>query len=103
MAHRQVEPLDERCPTVNEVSLRDAFLILPEIVLAVWASLILTVDLFLERSKSSHRLMLVLSLIGVFLSMIATLVLAVNGQNTTAFFGTVLVDSFSIFFKVIFL
>jgi NADH-quinone oxidoreductase subunit N len=74
---------------------------MPEIVLAVWASLILTVDLFVERSKSSHRLMLVLSLIGVFLAMIATLMLA--GQNTTAFFGTILVDSFAIFFKVIFL
>jgi NADH-quinone oxidoreductase subunit N len=86
---------------VTDISLRDAFLILPEIVLAVWASFILTVDLFVERSKSSHRLMLVLSLIGVFLAMIATLTVA--GQNTTAFYGTVLVDSFAIFFKVIFL
>lgn len=85
----------------TDITLRDAFLILPEIVLAVWASVILTVDLFVERSKSSHRLMLVLSLIGVFLGMIATLVLA--GQNTTAFFGTILVDNFAIFFKVIFL
>ena len=45
--------------------------------------------------------MLVLSLIGVFLAMVATLMLA--GQNTTAFFGTVVVDNFAIFFKVIFL
>jgi len=86
---------------VTDISLRDALLILPEIVLAVWASVILTVDLFVERSKSSHRLMLVLALIGVFMAMIATLTLA--GQNTTAFYGTVLVDSFSVFFKVIFL
>jgi NADH-quinone oxidoreductase subunit N len=88
---------------VSEITLRDAFLILPEIVLAVWASLILTIDLFFERSKTSHRVMLILSLIGVFLGMIATLILAMGGQNTTAFFGTVLVDNFALFFKVIFL
>jgi NADH-quinone oxidoreductase subunit N len=87
--------------TIGDITLRDALLILPEIVLAVWASLILTVDLFVERSKSSHRLMLILSLIGVFLAMVATLTLA--GQNTTAFFGTVVVDNFAVFFKVIFL
>ncbi|MCC7372345.1 MAG: NADH-quinone oxidoreductase subunit N [Chloroflexi bacterium] len=86
---------------MNDISLRDALLILPEIVLAVWASLILTVDLFLEQKKSNHRLMLVLSLVGVLLAMVATLTLA--GQNTTAFFGTVVVDNFSVFFKVIFL
>jgi NADH-quinone oxidoreductase subunit N len=86
---------------LNDITARDAFLILPEIVLAVWASLILTIDLFLDRSKASHRLMLVLSLIGVFLAMVATLVLA--GQNTTAFFGTIVVDNFAVFFKVIFL
>ena len=85
----------------QDITLRDAFLILPEIVLAFWASLILTIDLFLDRSKASHRLMLVLSLIGVFLAMVATL--ALTGQNTTAFFGTVVVDNFAIFFKVIFL
>jgi NADH-quinone oxidoreductase subunit N len=74
---------------------------LPEIVLAAWASVILTVDLFLEKNRSSHRLMLVLSMVGIFLAMVATLVLA--GQNTTAFFGTVVVDNFALFFKVIFL
>jgi NADH-quinone oxidoreductase subunit N len=84
-----------------DITLRDAFLILPEIVLAVWASLILTVDLFFERSRSSHRLILILSLIGVLLAMVATLLLV--GQNTTAFFGTVMVDNFALFFKVIFL
>src|SRR5688572_20361938 len=76
-------------------------LILPEIVLAVWASLILTVDLFVEQKKSTHRLMLILSLIGVLLAMVATVTLA--NQNTTAFFGTVMVDNFAVFFKVIFL
>jgi NADH-quinone oxidoreductase subunit N len=86
---------------LNDITLRDALLILPEIVLAVWASLILTVDLFVDRSRSSHRLMLILSLVGIFLAMVATLVLA--GQNTTAFFGTVVVDNFAVFFKVIFL
>ena len=84
---------------MSEISLRDAFLILPEIVLAVWASLILTVDLFFERSKTSHRVMLILSLIGVFLAMIATLILAAGGQNTTAFFGTVLVGNRSLSFR----
>jgi NADH-quinone oxidoreductase subunit N len=70
-------------------------------VLAVWASLILTLDLFFEPKKSTHRLMLVLSLIGVLLAMVATLTL--TGQNTTAFFGSVVVDNFAVFFKVIFL
>jgi NADH-quinone oxidoreductase subunit N len=86
---------------VNDITLRDALLILPEIVLAVWASLILTLDLFFEPKRSTHRLMLILSLIGVLLAMVATLTLA--GQNTTAFFGTVVVDNFAVFFKVIFL
>jgi NADH-quinone oxidoreductase subunit N len=86
---------------VNDITLRDVLLILPEIVLAVWASLILTLDLFFEPKKSTHRLMLVLSLIGVLLAMVATLTL--TGQNTTAFFGSVVVDNFAVFFKVIFL
>ncbi|MFN8637200.1 MAG: NADH-quinone oxidoreductase subunit N [Chloroflexota bacterium] len=85
----------------TDVSLRDAALILPEIVLAVWASFILTIDLFIERSKSGHRIILVLSLVGVLIAMVATLTLA--GQNTTAFFGSVVVDNFAVFFKVIFL
>ena len=37
----------------NDITLRGAFLILPEIVLAFWASLILTIDLFLDRSKAT--------------------------------------------------
>jgi len=86
---------------LNDITLRDALLIMPEIVLAVWASVILTIDLFLPQSKSNHRLMLLLSLIGIVMAMIATLTLA--GQNTTAFFGTVIVDNFAVFFKVIFL
>ncbi len=86
---------------MNDITLRDALLIMPEIVLAVWASVILTIDLFLPQSKSNHRLMLLLSLIGIVMAMIATLTLA--GQNTTAFFGTVIVDNFAVFFKVIFL
>ena len=85
----------------TDVSLRDAALILPEIVLAVWASFILTIDLFIERSKSGHRIILVLSLVGVLIAMVSTLTLA--GQNTTAFFGSVVVDNFAVFFKVIFL
>src|SRR4051812_20988894 len=76
-------------------------LILPEIVLAVWASLILTIDLFVERSKSGHRFILVLSLLGIVLAMLATVTLI--GQNTTAFYGSVVVDNFAIFFKIIFL
>src|SRR5205085_5582553 len=85
----------------NDITLRDALLILPEIVLAIWASIVLTLDLFVERSRASHRLVLVISLIGVALAMISTLTLV--GQNTTAFYGSVLVDNFAIFFKVIFL
>ena len=90
-----------RCCTLTDITLRDAFLILPEIVLAVWASFILTLDLFMDKSKTSHRVLLILSLVGIVLAMIATLFLV--DQNTTAFFGTVIVDRFAVFFKVIFL
>jgi NADH-quinone oxidoreductase subunit N len=86
---------------LNDITLRDAMLILPEIILAVGASLILMLDLFVDRSRRSHRLVLVLSLIVVALAMISTLTLV--GQNTTAFFGSVMIDNFAIFFKVIFL
>jgi NADH-quinone oxidoreductase subunit N len=86
---------------LTDITLRDAFLILPEIILAVWASLILTLDLFMARSKTAHRVMLVLSLVGILLALVATV--ALIGQNTTAFFGFVVVDNFSIFFKIIFL
>jgi NADH-quinone oxidoreductase subunit N len=86
---------------LNDITLRDAFLILPEIVLAFWASLVLTMDLFLPQNKSTNRLLLMVSLVGIVLAMVATLTLV--DQNTTAFFGTVIVDNFAVFFKVIFL
>jgi NADH-quinone oxidoreductase subunit N len=86
---------------LNDITLRDAYLISPEIILAVWASLILTLDLFMARSKTAHRVMLVLSLVGIAAALGATLSLI--GQNTTAFFGFVVVDNLSVFFKIIFL
>ena len=50
---------------MTDITLRDAFLILPEIILAVSASIILTLDLFMGRTKTAHRVMLVLSLVVV--------------------------------------
>ncbi|MCC6174713.1 MAG: NADH-quinone oxidoreductase subunit N [Chloroflexi bacterium] len=86
---------------MNDITAQDALLILPEIVLAVWASLVLTLDLFIQDKKSSRQAMLALSLVGIVASMVAALTLI--GRNATAFGGFVVVDNFSIFFKVVFL
>jgi NADH-quinone oxidoreductase subunit N len=85
---------------VTDITLRDIQLLLPEVILAVWASLVLTVDLFVD-SKRHRQPFLVLALVGIAAATIAAG--ALLGQNTTAFFGLVVVDDFAIFFKVIFL
>jgi len=85
---------------VTDISLRDIQLLLPEVILALWASLVLTVDLFIDTRRHRQPL-LALALVGIVGAAIASV--ALLGQNTTAFFGLVVVDDFSIFFKLIFL
>ena len=85
---------------MTDISLRDIQLLLPEVILALWASLVLTVDLFIDTRRHRQPL-LALALVGIVGAAIASV--ALLGQNTTAFFGLVVVDDFSIFFKLIFL
>jgi NADH-quinone oxidoreductase subunit N len=75
-------------------------LLLPVIVMVFWASLILTADLFFPPGASRQPL-LTLTLIGLVGAMIASLSLL--GRNESAFFDTLIVDNFAIFFNVIFL
>ena len=85
---------------MTDISLRDIQLLLPEVILAVWASVVLMVDLFVDTRR--HRQpMLILALVGIVAAMVAAV--ALLGQNTTAFFGLAVVDDFAIYFKVIFL
>ncbi|MDP8923856.1 MAG: NADH-quinone oxidoreductase subunit N [Chloroflexota bacterium] len=85
---------------MTDITLRDILLLLPEVILAVWASIVLTVDLFVDTRR--HRQpMLILALVGIAAAIVASV--ALLGQNTTAFFGLAVIDDFAIYFKVIFL
>ncbi|MBU2608563.1 MAG: NADH-quinone oxidoreductase subunit N [Chloroflexi bacterium] len=70
----------------------------PEISLAVFALLVIMLDLFVERKG----ILAVVSLIGVVVS--GGFALAIGGAGTQAIFNNILaVDSFAIFFKLLFL
>lgn len=85
---------------MTDIGLRDIQLLLPEVILAIWASVVLMVDLFVD-SRRHRQPMLILALVGIVAALAASV--ALLGQNTTAFFGLAVVDDFSIYFKVIFL
>jgi len=76
----------------------DYIRILPELVLAVFGILAMVADPLLPET-SDYKPLGVLALIGVLLSVVATLVQ--SSYQGTAFFGTVQVDAFSIFFHLI--
>ena len=80
----------------------DLSLLTPEIVLALWASGILLIDLIL-RDGVSRRPLLWLALLGLAVSAALTLPLLERPLPTTSFFGILVVDQFAIFFKLIFL
>lgn len=80
----------------------DLSLLAPEIVLALWASGILLIDLVL-RDGVSRRPLLWLSLVGLAVCAALTLPLLERPLPATSFFGILVVDQFSIFFKFIFL
>jgi NADH-quinone oxidoreductase subunit N len=80
----------------------DLSLLAPEIVLAIWASAILLIDLVL-RDGVSRRPLLWLSLIGIAVSAALTVPLLSRSLPASSFFGALIVDQFSIFFKFIFL
>jgi len=77
----------------------DVTLLAPEIVLAVFACLVILVDLLL--SPEVKRVNLYLTLVGIAASAVAALSLV--GRNTTSFYGMLVVDDFAIFFKLAFL
>ena len=77
----------------------DIDLLAPELILAVFASLVILVDLFLP--PTAKRANLYLSLLGIALAAVAAVSLV--GRNTTSFFGVLVVDDFAIFFKLAFL
>lgn len=71
----------------------------PELILAVFASLVILLDTFLP--PTSKRANLYLALLGIAASAAASVSLV--GRNTTSFFGMLVVDDFAIFFKLAFL
>src|SRR6476620_10026765 len=77
---------------------RDFYYLLPELVLAAGACLLLVLDVLLPR----HRRVLVWTAMGT-LAGAAVSLLAVDGVNTTVARGLVAVDGFAFFFKILFL
>ena len=75
----------------------DLLSILPLIVLVIWASLLLLVDLFLQR-KGVTALLAALGL-----ALTAGLTLAQAGDEASTFGGMIAVDGFAIFLNVLFL
>jgi NADH-quinone oxidoreductase subunit N len=75
-------------------------LLAPELVLTVWACVVLLVGVFLPAG-ASRRPLLYLALVGVVGAMGATA--ALIGRSETSFFGAYTVDNYSIFFKFLFL
>ncbi len=75
-------------------------LLAPELVLTVWACVVLLVGVFLPAG-ASRRPLLYLALVGVVGAMGATG--ALIGRSETSFFGAYTVDNYSIFFKFLFL
>jgi len=77
----------------------DVILILPLVILVIWASALLLVDAFFLRERKG--LTALLAALGLVTSLIATL--AQIGQEASAFSGMVMVDGFSIFLTVVLL
>ena len=85
---------------VQTPPLGDVLLLTPEILLAVWACLVLIADLVMPDSSSRHPL-LTLTLIGIGAAMVASA--ALINRSGTGFFGMLVVDNFAVFFKLLFL
>lgn len=77
----------------------DLTLLTPELILAVFASLVILVDLFLPPNAKEANLYI--SLAGIVAS--AGAAIALVGRNTTSFSGMLVVDDYAIFFKLAFL
>ncbi len=77
----------------------DITLLLPELILAVFASLVILVDLYLPPNAKEVNLWV--SLVGI--AGAAASAVALAGRNATSFYGMLVVDDYAIFFKLAFL
>ena len=77
----------------------DISLLAPEIILAVFASLVILVDLVLPAG--AKRVNLFVSLVGIAAA--AGAAVSLVGRNAISFYGTLVVDDYAIFFKLAFL
>ncbi len=71
--------------------------ILPEVILAVAALLILLVEPFLKKDKTA---VIALALTGLLAS--AVVAVSLSGSSRAAFSGTIVLNSYALFFKVLF-
>lgn len=80
----------------------DLTLLAPELTLAVVASLVILVDLFIPAGeKGLKQIPLYISMAGIALS--AALSVGLIGRNALSFGGLLVVDDFAVFFKLAFL
>jgi NADH-quinone oxidoreductase subunit N len=86
------------------------YAILPLVVLAGWACLLLLVDLFIPRERTgvpNHQgITALLAVLGLVAALVITLLQSVqvgNNSGTSAFNGMIMVDGFSIFLSVLIL
>jgi NADH-quinone oxidoreductase subunit N len=86
---------------LNLMQQLDLSLLAPELFLAVWACGILLADLFFPLGISRRPLMWA-SLVGLAITAALTLTLVARAP-ASSFFGALIVDQFSLFFKLIFL
>jgi NADH-quinone oxidoreductase subunit N len=85
---------------VQTPTLVDVARLAPEIVLVLWACMVLIIDLVVPAGVSRRPLLLV-ALLGIKVALIVTIV--TGGNPGAAFFGSLVVDGFAIFFKILFL
>jgi len=71
---------------------------LPELILLVFAGIILVADLFIEDKRALPWV----GILGLGASAVWTLLLIVRGRQGGAFQNTLLVDSYSLFFMFLF-
>jgi NADH-quinone oxidoreductase subunit N len=84
----------------------DLVVILPEIIVTIFATIIIFVDLFMRRRADRSQVLAGVSIVGYVLALIACFALFDNNIgtrsfNTTAFGGMVVLDNLGLFFKML--
>jgi NADH-quinone oxidoreductase subunit N len=75
------------------------YLLTPEITMVVFACLVILVDIVLRGG--ARRATLAVALVGIAVAAVAAVSLV--GENTISLYGTLVVDDYAIFFKLVFL